>query len=121
MIVKKLRQVYVVARDLEAQSRFYAETLGLALQFRDGDRWVQFQAGDASFALSSAAEGDGAPPGVAIPVFEVEDLDAATRELSAAGRAPGAIRDMGDHGRTAMVVDPGGARLVLFQRARRSG
>ena len=117
MNVKKLRQVFVVATDLDATLRFYRDTLGLPLQFRDGDRWIQLQCGDVSFALASAAEGQGAPAGVPVPVLEVVDLDTAIAELLAAGSACGNIRDMGSHGRTAMIMDPSGARLVLFQRA----
>ncbi|HUI26847.1 MAG TPA: VOC family protein [Candidatus Kryptonia bacterium] len=117
MQIKKLRQVYIVAADLAAAVKFYGETLGLALQFRDADRWVQFQAGDVSFALASEAEGMGAPIGVPVPVFEVADLDSALRELATQGHRTGAIRDMGSHGRTASAIDPGGTQLVLFQRA----
>ncbi|HUI25770.1 MAG TPA: VOC family protein, partial [Candidatus Kryptonia bacterium] len=106
MQIKKLRQVYIVAADLAAAVKFYGETLGLALQFRDADRWVQFQAGEVSFALASEAEGMGAPVGVAVPVFEVSDLDAALHELAALGHRTGTIRDMGNHGRTAGVNDP---------------
>lgn len=117
MQVKKLRQVYVVSADVGALVLFYQETLGLPLQFRDGDRWVQFQSGETSFALSSIDEGQGVPPGVPIPVFEVADLDAAISELAAARTVVGAVRDMGSHGRTVMLTDPAGTRLVMFQRA----
>ena len=116
MQVKKLRQVFIVAADLDAQVRFYGETLGLALQFRDGDRWVQFQAGDVSIALAGAAEGMGAPLNVPVPVFEVSDLDAALREIAAHGHVTHGVRDMGGHGRSAAVEDPAGTFLVLFQR-----
>ena len=117
MQIRKLRQVYLVASDITAAAKFYGETLGLPLQFRDGDRWVQFQAGDVSFALASREEGMGAPVGVAVPVFEVTDLQSALQELAALGHRTGAIRDMGTHGRSASAIDPGGAHLVLFQRA----
>lgn len=118
MKIKKLRQVFVVAKDLEAQLRFLGATLGLEQAFRDGDRWVQFKAGDVSFALASEAEGGGAPTGVPVPVFELEgSFDAALAELRAAGASIGAVRDMGAHGRTAHVTDPAGVRLMLFQRA----
>jgi len=117
MPVKKLRQVFIVARDLEAQARFYRETLGLTEQFRDGTRWVQFQAGDVSLALASRDEGMGAPLGAAVPVLEVADLDATLATLTAQGHVTRGVRDMGAHGRTAGVEDPGGTFVVLFQRA----
>jgi predicted enzyme related to lactoylglutathione lyase len=115
--ITKLRQVFVVAKDLEAQVRFLGETLGLETAFRDGDRWVQFKAGDVSLALASEAEGRGAPAGVPVPVFEVEGLDAALSDLRQAGASIGEVRDMGAHGRTAHVLDPAGVRFLLFQRA----
>jgi predicted enzyme related to lactoylglutathione lyase len=118
MKIEKLRQVFVVAKDLERAVGFWRDTVGLPLAFRDGDRWVQFQAGGASFALASSEEGQGAPPGVPVPVFEVDDLDRALAELRAAGAGIGALRDMGAHGRTAAALDPSGARFVLFQRPR---
>ena len=117
MKVKKLRQVFLVASDLEAQVRFFGTTLGLPLQFRDGERWVQFQAGEVSFALTSPEEGQGVPPRVPVPVFEVESLDVALEELRGSGHGVGAVRDMGSHGRTCLVRDPAGTPLVLFQRA----
>lgn len=116
MELRRLRQVMLVAGDLEAQLRFYESTLGLRLQFRDGARWAQLQAGDVSFALAAPEEGMGAPPGALLPVFEVADLDAALTELRGAGHAPGPVREMGAHGRSAVVSDPAGVRLVLHQR-----
>ena len=118
MQIHRLRQVFVVARDLERTIEFYQRTLGLELQFRDGERWVQFRAGDVSFALASTEEGQGARPGQPVPVFEVDDLDAALAELGVAEASPGAVREMGTHGRSAMTVDPSGTRIMLFQRAR---
>ena len=116
MEVKRLRQVYIVAEDIDAQAEFYEQTLGLKLQFRDGDSWVQFGAGDVSFALASSAEGQGAPAGVPVPVFEVDDLDAALAAVREAGGGAAEIRDMGDHGRIALATDPAGSRLAFFQR-----
>lgn len=118
MNIKKLRQVFIATDDLAARVPFYESVLGLPVQFRDGDRWVQFQAGDISLALASREESMGAPPEVPVPVFEVEDLDAAVGEVVAKGHATTAVRDMGAHGRTAGVRDPSGAFLVLFERSR---
>jgi len=117
MQISRLRQVMLVAGELEEQVAFFEKTLGLEQQFRDGDRWVQFSAGDVSFALPSPGEGMGAEPGSILPVFEVDDLDAARGELIAAGHTCGDLRDMGAHGRTLLASGPAGARVVLFQRA----
>ena len=116
MEVRKLRQVYIVADDVEATARFYLETLGLKEQFRDGANWVQLSAGDVSLAIASASEGQGAPAGQPVPVFEVDDLEAALAAVSAGGGSAGEVRDMGEHGRTALATDPSGARISFFQR-----
>jgi hypothetical protein len=88
----------------------------LTLQFRDGDRWIQFKTGDVSIAVAGRGESMGAPLDVPVPVFEVDDLDAAVSELRGKGHETGEIRDMGTHGRTAAIRDPSGAFLVLFQK-----
>lgn len=117
MRIKKLRQVFIPSENIEQRIPFYADVLGLALQFRDGDRWVQFKAGDISIALAGSEESMGAPLDVPVPVFEIDDLDAALAELRAKGGETGAVRDMGAHGRTALIRDPSGAFLVLFAKA----
>ncbi len=96
---------------------FYQKALGLELQFRDGDRWVQFAAGGVSFALASEDEGGGVAPGVPVPVFQVDDLDTACADLAGRGHALGAVRDMGSHGRSVLCTAPGGGPLMLFQKA----
>ena len=116
MEVKRIRQVYIVADDVEAAARFYTETLGLAEQFRDGANWVQLSAGDISLAIASASEGQGAAAGRPVPVFEVDDLEAALAAVSAGGGSAGEVRDMGDHGRTGLATDPSGAAISFFQR-----
>ena len=115
-MIERLRQVFTHARDFDAQCRFY-EAVGFSLQFRDGDRWAQFHAGDVSFALACADEALGAAPGEWMPVFEVASLDTALAAIEAAGGSAGEVRDMGDHGRTVRVADAAGAPLALFARA----
>jgi predicted enzyme related to lactoylglutathione lyase len=116
MKVKKLRQVYIATDEIDRQAAFYENVLGLALQFRDGNRWIQFKTGDVSIALASPAESMGAPLDVPVPVFEIDDLDGALAELRTQGREVGTTRDMGTHGRVAMIRDPSGAFLVLFEK-----
>ncbi len=116
MKIRKLRQVYIATDDIERRASFYENVLGLALQFRDGNRWIQFKTGDVSIALASPDESMGAPLDMPVPVFEIDDLDAAVAELRAQGREVGATRDMGTHGRVAMIRDPSGAFLVLFSK-----
>ena len=117
MKINKLRQIFIATDSPESKVSFYERTLGLKLQFRDGDRWIQFKAGDVSIALAGREEAMGAPLDVPVPVFEVGSLDDALAELRERGHESPAIRDMGAHGRTAMIRDPSGAFLVLFEKA----
>lgn len=116
MNVTKLRQVFLVPSDLDAQIRFVEDTLGLEMQFRDGNRWIQYAAGSTSVALADPSEGLGAPLDTPVPVFEVEDLDGCVVELRESGSTVGEVRDMGDHGRTVSACDPSGAFLVFFAK-----
>ncbi len=116
MSTERLRQVYFPSQSPEVLATFFEEVLGLEPQFRDGDRWIQFRAGDVSVAVASEEEATGTPEGSAVPVFEVSDLDAMVASATAAGAEAGTIRDMGAHGRTALLVLPGGAHVSLFAR-----
>jgi len=117
MSVKRLRQVFIAAADdFDAQCAFYQNALGLELQFRDGDQWAQFKAGDVSFALAGERERMGASPGQAIGVFEVTDLDAFLANVRGAGGTHGGVRDMGGHGRSALCRDPAGAAFAALQK-----
>src|SRR5690606_23342182 len=89
MAVKRLRQVYIAAGDVDSVSDFLARVLGLEEQFRDGDRWAQFRAGDVSLAVAGESEWRGAARGSAVPVFEVDDLAAMVEAATAAGATVG--------------------------------
>ena len=116
MSVKRLRQVFIVAADFDAQCAFYQQVLGLELMFRDGAHWAQFKAGDVTFALAGERESLGAQPGQAVPVFEVTELDVHVADVRRAGGSHSAIRDMGTHGRTVLCRDPRGAAFAMLQK-----
>jgi predicted enzyme related to lactoylglutathione lyase len=116
MAVKRIRQVYLVAEDIDTAAAFYTDGLGLELQFRDGDRWVQYEAGDVSFSVASTAESGGAAPGSSVPVFEVDDLDAQIATATAAGATLISSRNMDGHGQMATLTEPSGALIALMQR-----
>lgn len=119
MPADRLQNVYVGTRDMTASRHFYEEVLGLKPKFADAERWVQYDAGGANFAVGSPAEFPEGAAG-AVAVFEVSDLDARRTRLADAGIRIVASRDMGDHGRTITVVDPAGNYLQLFERQVRS-
>src|SRR5690606_29385462 len=98
MPVIRLRQIYVHASEPDGLARFIDQALGLPLQFRDGDRWIQFRVSDVSIAVASAAEAAGVPSNCAVPVFEVTDLSEMLIAARDGGAEVGVLRDMGDHG-----------------------
>ncbi|TAJ19807.1 MAG: glyoxalase [Dehalococcoidia bacterium] len=110
----RIRQVFVSATDLDEVSGVFADVLGLELQFRDGDRWAQFRAGDISLAVASPDEAGGVEGGRAVPVFEVTDLDGLVERFTTAG-AMVTPRDMGAHGRTALVTLRSGLTISLLE------
>lgn len=113
--MRSIRSVYSLAKDLGRMSAFYEKALGLERTFRDGDRWAQFKAGSAIFALSSPDE---AAPGAAgsVVVFDAVDLEAITQKVERFGGKLVAVRDMGAHGRVATLLDPEGNLFQLHVR-----
>lgn len=115
--ITRVRQVLVSAVDFDAQAKFIEQTLGLELQFRDGEQWAQYQAGGISLALAGPRESLDVPPGQSVAVFEVDDLDALCSAVLKAGGTCSAIREMGDHGRTAKITDPNGSAYAALQKS----
>lgn len=120
MPVLRLQNVYIVARDVERTTDFWQRALGLPVKFRDADRWVQLQAGTQGFAIASQAEGVPDQAG-AVPVFEVDDLEAQAASIAKLGGQILATRDMGSHGCVLTFSDPEGNVAQLFCRAVPSG
>ncbi|MFE0756769.1 VOC family protein [Inquilinus sp. NPDC058860] len=120
MTIKRLQTAYHVVADMPGARRFYEEVLGLRLKFADGERWAQYDAGGANFAIGSPAEG---PPGAAgaVIVFEVDSVDDFRARAAAAGIEIQGERDMGGHGRVLTLADPEGHPIQLFERAPQVG
>ena len=116
MTIKRIRQVFVPAQDFDVQAGFIESALGLGLQFRDGEEWAQFSAGDVSLALAGPRENLGVSAGVPVVVFETDDLDGLIAQVAAAGGSCGEVRDMGDHGRTVRITDPAGTCYAALQK-----
>jgi catechol 2,3-dioxygenase-like lactoylglutathione lyase family enzyme len=86
--IEKLRQGVIAASDLEAQVEYYTKVLGLPLQIRDGDRWVQLQAGAVSFALAPSGSSRRRRSRSSQPQSETFDTRAGSNPLGAAGCLP---------------------------------
>lgn len=112
----RLQNVYLVSERPGELHHFYATALGLPLKFRDEDRWIQYQLGNASVSLACKDEAAPATSG-AVLVLEVDDFTGAPERITAAGGQVLGLRDMGTHGAVLSLRDPEGHVVQLFKRA----
>ena len=102
---------------MDAAVTFYRDVVGLALSYRSGDAWAEFDAGAARFALHGV-DGDAPPCGTAS--FVVEDLDAEKIRLE--GLGVGFDEHVGEvegFARFATFRDPDGHPVQLIEYAAR--
>lgn len=107
----RIGHVIVPADDLDAQLAFYT-SLGLTVRFRDGDRYAAVTDGTVTVGLADATQQPVA--GRTVLSIQVDDLDACLAELAAAG-ATVSTPITGPHERRALVTDPTGNPLTLYQ------
>ena len=113
--VQRIQNTYLAAGDAGALAHFYQSALHLKLKFRDGDHWIQFDAGGHNFAIAGPREATVAQG--AVVVFEVNDLAAVCQRFEELGGRVETIRDMGSHGKVATLVDIAGNAIQCFQGA----
>jgi predicted enzyme related to lactoylglutathione lyase len=113
---KRVQNVFVAAREPARLHGFYEGALGLQTKFRDGDRWIQYGAGNTNVALACLEEAAPATSGL-VMVLEVDDFDGAAERTAAAGGQVLGLRDMGAHGAVLSLRDPEGNLVQLFRRA----
>jgi predicted enzyme related to lactoylglutathione lyase len=94
-------------RDLAEADEFYGETLGLARNPNSGERWVEYETGNLTLALSTFGGG------IAIGV---EDVDEARGKLEDAGVEFGGETFDSGVCNGAGFSDPEGNRLLLHHR-----
>lgn len=108
----KIGHVIVPAGDLDSQIAFYT-SLGLTVRFRDGDRYAAVTDGAVTVGLADRSQQPVA--GRTLLSVEVADLDACIAQLVAAGATVGEPV-VGPHERRAVVQDPSGNPLVVYER-----
>jgi predicted enzyme related to lactoylglutathione lyase len=98
--------------DLDESIRFYGETLGMALKFRDGSHYAALDGGSITLALATAV--DHPMPGKLVVGIKTADVDAAAQAVEANGGAivKGPYNDA--HERRAVVYDHKGNPLVFY-------
>ncbi|GII86389.1 hypothetical protein Ssi03_43790 [Sphaerisporangium siamense] len=109
---QKLGNVLIPVTDLDEAVAFYSRTLGLAVKFRDGDRFAALDGGGVTVAL--AAGGEQVAGAVTAPSYKVGDVAEAVRDLTAAGAEVVSGPETGPHEVRAVLRDPSGNVFVLY-------
>lgn len=106
------RMVILSTDDIEESIRFYSETLGMPLKFRDGAHFAAFDGGSITIALATSL--DHPMPGRVVVGIKTADVDAAASAVEADGGAivKGPYDDA--HERRAVVYDNKGNGLVFY-------
>ena len=114
-MVKEIAFFAYSVRDVPRARAFYTEVLGLVPGDAFGDHWIEFDVGNATFGVGNG-EGLGFEPGASTgAVFEVDDLQAISQRLKAAGAEVGDIYEFPSCV-CCFARDPDGNRFGLHQR-----
>jgi catechol 2,3-dioxygenase-like lactoylglutathione lyase family enzyme len=114
---KRLDLIFYWVSDMDRAVAFYRNVLGLRLLRREDGSWAEFDAGGRRFALHAVAEGQQVAPGGATAVFSVDDLDAASAELSSLGVPAAHEGAVEGYARFASFHDPDGNTFQLIEYA----
>ena len=112
MGTQEVRMIVLSTDDLDESIRFYSETLGMAVKFRDGDHFAALDGGSITLALATAV--DHPIPEQVVVGIKTSDVDAAAQAIEASGG--GIVRAPYDdaHERRAVVYDNKGNGLVFY-------
>jgi lactoylglutathione lyase len=113
----EVKMVILSTDDLDESIRFYSDTLGMALKFRDGAHFAALDGGPVTLAL--ATEIDHPIPGQVVVGIKTADVDAASKavEESGGGIVKGPYDDA--HERRAVVYDNKGNGIVFYSALNR--
>ncbi len=109
---RQVKMVVLSTDDIEESIRFYTETLGFPLKFRDGNHFAALDGGTITLALATPL--DHPIPGQVVVGVKTDDVDAdaAAVDGNGGGIARGPYDDA--HERRAVVYDSQGNGLVLY-------
>ena len=107
-----VRMVVLSTDDLDASIRFYTETLGMPLKFRDGSHFAAVDGGSITIGLATAL--DHPMPGQVVVGIKAANVDAAAQSVEAGngGVVKGPYNDA--HERRAVAYDNKGNGLVFY-------
>lgn len=107
-----VRMIVLSTDDLEESIKFYSETLGMPLKFRDGAHFAALDGGSITLALATAV--DHPIPGQVVVGIKTSDVDAAAKAIEASGGGIVAAPYDDAHERRAVVYDNKGNGLVFY-------
>lgn len=107
------KMIVLSTDDLDESIRFYSETLGMPLKFRDGAHFAAIDGGPITLALATSV--DHPIPGEVVVGIKTADVDAAAKAVEASGG--GIVKSPYDdaHERRAVVYDNKGNGLVFYK------
>jgi catechol 2,3-dioxygenase-like lactoylglutathione lyase family enzyme len=111
--IQRIGNVFYRVTDIDAAIRFYTDVLGFSLKLRDGNRWAAFDVAGATLAIEGGAPGG--PAGATVSL-RVDGLDALVGDLRRKGATVSEVQT-GPHERRAILHDPAGNELVLYEPA----
>ena len=117
MADQQVRMVVLSTDNLDESIKFYTETLGFALKFRDGAHFAALDGGSVTLALATSV--DHPIPGQVVVGIKTNDVDAAAKaiEENGGGIVKGPYDDA--HERRAVVYDNKGNGLVFYKPLQR--
>ena len=109
----EVKLIMLSTDDLDESIKFYSDTLGMALKFRDGAHFAALDGGPVTLAL--ATEIDHPIPGQVVVGIKTDDVDGAARAIEAHGG--GIVKGPYDdaHERRAVVYDNKGNGIVFYK------
>ena len=107
-----VRMIVLSTDNLDESIKFYSETLGMPLKFRDGAHFAALDGGSLTLALATSV--DHPIPGQVVVGIKTSDVDGAAKAIEASGG--GIVKAPYDdaHERRAVVYDNKGNGLVFY-------
>ncbi len=109
----EVKMIVLSTDDLDESIRFYSETLGMPLKFRDGAHFAALDGGPITVALATPV--DHPIPGQVVVGIKTADVDAAAKAVEVSGGALVKAPYDDAHERRALVYDNKGNGLVFYK------
>lgn len=117
MSAHDVRMIMLSTDDLDESIRFYTETLGMPLKFRDGSHFAAIDGGSVTIALATSL--DHPMPGKVIVAIRTDDVDASAQAVEEGGGAIMKAPYDDAHERRAVAYDVSGNPLVFYSPLKR--